>query len=134
MPRRLHALLYHNANARVRVVLERANFSFHDARFVRIEARDYQIRTRRDHASRDRRELIRGLALAEYHFGNSAPDAPMIVELGKAKILERQLADLLERRAGSHAARGDTVEDFANSLFGHRRLRSSGRIGCASVN
>src|SRR5260221_14468869 len=116
------------------MIHQRANSPFDDARLVRVEPRNYQICPRCEHALSYCRELFRRLALAKNHFGNSTPDAPMIVELGESKILERQLADMFERRAGSNPARSDTVEDFANSLFSHRRLRSSGRIGCASVS
>src|ERR1700684_4199095 len=134
MSRRLDALLYHGADARIGMIRQRANFALDDLRLVRGEARDDEIRARREHPLSDRDELIGGLALAEYHFRNPAPDAPMVVQLGKTEIFERQLADMLERRRRSHAAGGDAVEDLADSLFSHRRLSSSGRIGCARVN
>src|SRR5271166_5057209 len=116
------------------MVHQTTELAVHDARLFCVQPRDYQIRSGREHALPDRHELRRRLALTENHFGNSPPYASVIVEFGEAKILERQLTNVFERGGGSHAARGDTVEDFANSLFGHRRLSSSGRIGCASVN
>src|SRR5208337_2615628 len=132
--RRLAALLHHGADTGVGMVHQCSKLAFGDTRLVRGEPRNDQIGSRREHAPPDRDQLIGRLAFAEDHFGNPAPDAAVVVELGKAKVLERQLADVLERSAGSHAARGDTVEDLADSLFCHRRLRSSGRSGCASVN
>src|SRR5580692_5387212 len=134
LSRRLDAFFNDYTDARIGMICERANFAFDHARLVRVEPRDYQIRSRRKHALSDRYELIGSLALAENYFRNSAADAPMIVELGESKILEWQLANMLEGRTGGHPARGHTVEDFTNSFLGHRRLRSSGRIGRASVS
>jgi hypothetical protein len=59
------------------------------------------------HPLEDRRHLCRRLALREDHFGHSGAQRAVMVELGKAKILEGQIAQALQRfrhagRPGTH--------------------------------
>src|ERR1700737_4895305 len=69
-------------------VIECAQFAFDRARLIGGEPRDDQIHAGGGHMLTDSCDLIRALALSEYHLGNAAPKPAMIVELGKTQIFE----------------------------------------------
>src|ERR1700730_11604204 len=100
-------------------VIERAQFAFDRARLIGGEPRDDQIHAGGGHTFTDGCDLIRALALPEYHLGNAAPKPAMIVELGKTQIFERQMAQAAEGFLGAQAPPFDELQDFVDFRFGH---------------
>ena len=68
--------------------------------------------TRGDDAGRNMRDLVRLLAEAEHDFGKSLPYAPMMIDPGEPKILERCLAYKLKEPGMGGLRRNGAGTDF----------------------
>ena len=77
-----------------------------DPRLGGVEAGDDQVLSGLDHALADRGDLLRGLAFAKHHFGNSAAELAMEIDLGKAEVGKGQMAQARNAPAGRSAAPG----------------------------
>src|SRR5260370_35524334 len=100
-------------------VIERAQFAVDRARLIGGEPRDDQIHAGSGHTFADGCDLIRALALSEYHLGNAAPKPAMIVELGKTQIFERQVAQAAEGLLSAQAPPFNELRGFVVFRFGH---------------
>ncbi len=63
-----------------------------------IRARDQHIAAALQQFFRDADHMLRRLARRENHFRNAMPQSPMVIDLGKADIFERHVAEAIERR------------------------------------
>jgi hypothetical protein len=73
-------------------------------------------------APRDRNDLSRRLAGAEYCLGSPAAQRPVMVDLGEPEILVRQAAELADRTVDVDASGLQVFEESADRLSIHRSL------------
>jgi len=67
----------------------------------------------------DPRHLLNGLALAEDDLREAAPQGPVVVDLGKPEVLERQVAQAVGGLAGREPAGADGLQQFKESTIIH---------------
>ena len=64
-------------------------------------------------------DLRRSLAFSEDHFGHAGAEAAMVIDLGKAQIFERQMAQAVYCLVGRELAVADLLEEFADGFGVH---------------
>ena len=75
-------------------------------------------------AGEDSGDLAGSFAQGEDHFGNALAQGAMVVDFGKAEVLERHVAQSLNGCVGGDSLLSDFVEEFAKSLGVHNRQMS----------
>src|SRR5581483_7267254 len=68
---------------------------------------------------RDRRRLLRRLALRENHLRHSVTQRAMMIHLGESKVLERQVSHASERRIHVYRTFPHLLEKLAELIFVH---------------
>ena len=73
--------------------------------------------------------MPRSFSLAEDHFGEALAQGAMVIDLGEAQILERQMLEAQQRLASRDFAHAERFEKLANVAFVHESiwLRKTGQ-------
>ena len=71
------------------------------------------------HATENRRDLRRCLALGKNYLRHAGAQATVVVNFGKSQVFEGQMAQAIYRIVGREFAAAHLVEEFANGLRVH---------------